>query len=167
MESLLLTSPMEDYLESIARFCRTNGVARVKEIAAELGVRTPTVVGALRTLKEKGLVEQERYGFVRLTPTGERRARQVLSSHETIHEFLRSVLLVDEGQAATEACRIEHAVGADTTMRMRRMATFLASKRATAAFYQERYQARLQSMKDRLRAGYDGDQDGRGLAGPR
>jgi Mn-dependent DtxR family transcriptional regulator len=52
---------MEDYLEAIYQLCREEGVARVKGIAERLEVTNPSVVGAVKNLKRRKLVWQERY----------------------------------------------------------------------------------------------------------
>jgi len=54
-----LSSQMEDYLEAIYHLCRDEGVARVKAIADRLEVTNPSVVGAIRKLKDRNLVIQE------------------------------------------------------------------------------------------------------------
>jgi DtxR family transcriptional regulator, Mn-dependent transcriptional regulator len=120
-----LTQAMEDYVEVVAQLSRETGMARVKDIAAALGVSTASVVGALRALKDKGLVEQERYGFVRLTATGSSVAEGVIHSHEVICHFLETVLDLDPETAATDACRIEHAASPETIRRLRALAEFL------------------------------------------
>ena len=53
-----LSSQMEDYLETIYHLCREEGVARVKAIAERLEVTNPSVVGAIKNLKQRKLVGQ-------------------------------------------------------------------------------------------------------------
>jgi DtxR family transcriptional regulator, Mn-dependent transcriptional regulator len=120
-----LSSSLEDYLEAVAVICRRDGVARVKDIAAALGVKDASAVGALRCLKEQGLVEQERYGFVRLTEAGDAVACSVIRSHEVICHFLEAVLGVDPKTAAEDACRIEHVASEQTVRKLRAVAEFL------------------------------------------
>jgi len=123
-----LSSSLEDYLEAIAVICRRDGVARVKDIAAALGVKDASVVGALRCLKEEGLVVQERYGFVRLTEAGNAIAGSVIHSHEVICHFLEAILGVDPKTAAADACRIEHVVSVQTLRKLRAVAEFLEGR---------------------------------------
>ena len=78
-----LSARSEDYLKTIYKLQSEQKVVRVKDLALTLGVRSPTVVGVLTGLKESGLVEQEHYGYISLTPAGEELARSlVLNSHE-------------------------------------------------------------------------------------
>jgi DtxR family Mn-dependent transcriptional regulator len=123
-----LSPPMEDYLEVIGTLCREQTVARVKDIARHMGVSNPSVVRALQTLKSRRLVVQEPYGFVRLTPEGERAAREILDKHEMLADFLENILGLDPETASRDACRLEHAVSPETVRRMQAAAVFLKSE---------------------------------------
>ena len=61
-----LTANMEDYMENIALLLNENDVVRVKDIAQKLNITMPSVTAALQKLKEKGLVDYEKYGHVQL-----------------------------------------------------------------------------------------------------
>jgi len=121
----LLSSQMEDYLEAICHLCREEGVARVKAIAERLRVTYPSVVGAIKSLKQKNLVRQERYGYIRLTSEGEEIAGDIISRHEILTRFLVDILGLDAGTASGDACRIEHAVSPETVRRMRAVSAFI------------------------------------------
>jgi len=118
-----LTSNMEDYLEAILTLQEEQKVARVRDIARQLKVKMPSVTGAVRNLAEKGLVNYERYSFVTLTEKGRKIAEEIISRHQIIYDFLTRVLLVDIEIAELDACRIEHAVSAQT---MTKLKAFLA-----------------------------------------
>jgi len=51
---------MEDYLESILKLKTINVQAKIKDIAKDLNVQMPSVIGALKTLRGKGLVLYEK-----------------------------------------------------------------------------------------------------------
>lgn len=120
-----LSAQMEDYLEAIENLSRDGGVARVRDIARRVDVSTASVVGAVRTLKEKGLADQEPYGYVRLTESGVKAAASVVHRHEVLQSFLENVLGLEPGSASRDACRIEHAVSPETMARLAAMAEFL------------------------------------------
>jgi DtxR family transcriptional regulator, Mn-dependent transcriptional regulator len=122
-----LSEPMEDYLEIILSLSAARGMARVKDIAAQLKVTTPSVVSALRKLKKLKLIDQESYGFITLTPLGKTSARRVAHRHEVLTSLFTVVLGLDPVTAAADACRIEHAVSARTFKRLEALSTFLAS----------------------------------------
>ena len=120
-----LSSQMEDYLEVIYHLCRDEGVARVKAIADRLEVTTPSVVGAIRKLKDRNLVIQEPYGYVRLTMEGEEIGGTITHRHEVLSDFLKDILGLDHETASRDACKIEHAVSAETVTRLRAVAQFI------------------------------------------
>jgi len=120
-----LSSQMEDYLEAIYHLCRDEGVARVKAIADRLEVTTPSVVGAIKKLKDRNLVIQEPYGYVRLTMEGEEIGGAISHNHEVLSDFLKDILGLDPETASVDACRIEHAVSSETVRRLRAVAEFI------------------------------------------
>ncbi len=119
-----LSPNMEDYLEAIALLKQEKGVARVKDIGSLLGVKKPSVSGALNELSKEGLVDYRRYKAIEFTPRGERLARGVKRRHDTLVKFLTQVLGIDSRISRQDACRMEHVISSQT---MRRLAKFLDS----------------------------------------
>lgn len=113
-----LTQSQEDYLEAIHQIVVEKGEARVKEIAEEVGVKAPSVTGALRNLAEKSLVNYTPYGAVTLTPAGAEIAREIARRHRTIRLFLEDVLCVSTDEAKSTACRMEHVVSREVMQRL-------------------------------------------------
>ena len=105
-----LTASLEDYLEAIFHIISTQKVARSKEIAARLKVRSSSVTGALHALSDRGLVNYVPYGVVTLTDAGEKVAKDIVRRHEVLKEFFTRVLAVDEIIADEGACEMEHSV---------------------------------------------------------
>jgi DtxR family Mn-dependent transcriptional regulator len=116
---------MEDYLEAILLVSAEQGVARIKSIANKLRVSYPSVVGAIKTLKAKNLVQQEHYGYVRLTEEGCQIAGAITHRHEVLTRFLMDILDLDQETASGDACKIEHSVSPETVHRLRAMAEFM------------------------------------------
>ena len=108
-----LTQSREDYLETIYELIEKNAVARVKDIAAKLNVRKPSVHGAINELKKHGLVEQEPYGYITLTEAGMAEAKKVVERHEILREFLL-LLGVPAEIAEHDACAMEHLLHPET-----------------------------------------------------
>jgi DtxR family Mn-dependent transcriptional regulator len=134
-----LSPPLEDYIEVVAEVCRDSGVARVKDIATRMEVTNPSVVRALRALKRQGLVEQERYGLVRLTEEGQQAAESVLLRHAVLADFLENVLGVDATTAAHDACRMEHAISPQTLDRLRAVVAFIRSTPRSSSDWRRRF----------------------------
>ncbi|HON86670.1 MAG: metal-dependent transcriptional regulator [Firmicutes bacterium] len=112
-----LSSSIEDYLEAILALSEIDPQdqsVRVTDIAERLQIAKPSVTAALNVLKEKGLVTQERYGKVFLTPEGRKRALVVQRRHRVLRKFLVDVLGVGEKVAENDACLMEHAVSPET-----------------------------------------------------
>ncbi|MEO0079741.1 MAG: metal-dependent transcriptional regulator [candidate division WOR-3 bacterium] len=108
----------EDYLEAILVLERKGKVVRVRDVARFLEVSRPSVVAALAGLQKKGLVEHEHYGGVELTARGRALASAIDRRHRLIEDFLRDVLGVSDRVAAQDACRLEHALSAETAERL-------------------------------------------------
>jgi len=120
-----LTPNMEMYLKTIYQIVDEGSEPRVKAIADRLGVKMPSVTGALETLRTRGLVSHDRYGDVRLTARGRKTARDVKDRNDLIHKFLLEVLKLPPDTAATDACILEHVVSPVTLERLGSFLEFL------------------------------------------
>jgi DtxR family Mn-dependent transcriptional regulator len=125
MKMRKLSASLEDYLEAILIIGRKKKAVRVKDIATFLHIRAASVVGALQTLGEKGLVRHERYGYVELTPAGADHARKIFQRHEILTRFFYQVLGLDEEIAAEDACKIEHHIHRETIDRLVQFMEFI------------------------------------------
>ena len=113
-----MTKSLEDYIEAIYVLIRKEGAARVRDVAAELHVKMPSVVKAMAELKKLELVTQEPYGDIELTAKGRRVANSVLTRHNILKAFLVK-LGVTEQVADNDACLMEHILSAQTMDRIR------------------------------------------------
>jgi DtxR family Mn-dependent transcriptional regulator len=109
-----LTASIEDYLEAISILSSRNKTVRVKDIAAFLDVKMPSVNSALRVLKEKELITHEAYGHVELTEKGLEKAQEIYKRHRLISKFFQEILNVPYEIADEDACRVEHVVSPET-----------------------------------------------------
>lgn len=113
-----LTFTMENYLEAIYELSTDTRGARVSDIAARLGVTKASTNSAMATLAEKGLIVNEKYKEVFLTPEGHRLAEFTSRKHHTLYRYLTRVLGVEPATADTDACAIEHVISDDTIRAM-------------------------------------------------
>lgn len=120
-----LTPNMEMYLKTIYEIVDEGSEPRVKCIADRLGVKMPSVTGALETLQVRGLVSHDRYGDVRLTARGKKTARDVKDRNDLLHKFLLEVLKLPPEIAARDACVLEHVVSPVTLERLGAFLEFL------------------------------------------
>ena len=112
--SEVMTSSLEDYLETVFVLSSTIESVRVTDIAEHLGVSKPSVNRAINTLAQHGFLEHETYGSIKITPMGESYAANVLRRHKLIKQFLIDTLGVDEENAEKDACKMEHVMSSVT-----------------------------------------------------
>ena len=112
-----LSMSLEDYLECVHMLGLAGRPARVRDIAAALGVRMPSVVKGVSSLKAAGYVTQEPYGSVELTPKGRIAAKKVFGRHSVLKSFLIK-LGVPAKTAEADGCRMEHILSPTTFARI-------------------------------------------------
>ena len=113
-----LTASQEDYLEAIAELIAVEGHAHTKDIAAKLGVKMPSVTGALRQLEKSGCIEYRTNYPVQLTAIGEKLAEDIMCRHRVLKQFFIQALGFLPAKASETACQIEHLVDAGTIRRL-------------------------------------------------
>ncbi|MBU1617270.1 MAG: metal-dependent transcriptional regulator [Candidatus Margulisbacteria bacterium] len=114
-----LSANMENYLETILTLENENGGARIKDIAARLGIKMPSVTEALAKLKAAKLISHEKYGTVSLNKKGRELATEIAERNLAIMGFLHNVLKVDEQTAREDAARVGFGFSQQTLEKMR------------------------------------------------
>ncbi|MBA3009656.1 MAG: metal-dependent transcriptional regulator [Proteobacteria bacterium] len=109
-----LSESLEDYLETILALQTKNTVARSKDIAQKMDIKRGSVTGMLKKLEAQGFINYEPYGYVTLTPSGEKIAKEIENRHIMLKDFLFRILGVEETIANDTACRMEHAMDRNT-----------------------------------------------------
>jgi DtxR family transcriptional regulator, Mn-dependent transcriptional regulator len=94
------------------------------------GVRLPTARHAVDCLRDAGLVLQESYGLITLTPDGHLVGRSICDRFDLTRKFLIEILGVDDEAAESEACTMEHHLDDDT---LNRLAAFVKNVTACAS----------------------------------
>ncbi len=115
---LVLREASENYLEAILKLEEISGPVRSIDVANLLGVSRPSVNKAVSVLKKAGMVEQQPYGRISLTPLGREQAKAVDLRHKTLKRFLTKILGVEESVAEEDACRMEHVISPETMKRL-------------------------------------------------
>ncbi|MHB0996883.1 MAG: metal-dependent transcriptional regulator [Elusimicrobiales bacterium] len=123
-----LSTSLEDYLEAVYTLSREEGFTRACRVSALLKVSRPSVNSAIKGLAARGLASQERYGYIRLTPSGRRTGAKIADRHSLLKDFFVSILGMREAAAEKDACRAEHALSADALRRVGRLAVFLKGR---------------------------------------
>lgn len=119
-----LSRKSEDYLEAILNVTLEKGYARTKDVACELGVKSPSVVEMFRKLSALGLVEYRKYEGVVFKPVGRKIAETIKYRHDLLKQFFR-MINVPEEIADNDACLMEHELHQDTVEQLRYFVDFL------------------------------------------
>jgi DtxR family Mn-dependent transcriptional regulator len=142
------SSSAEDYLEAILVLSEDFGSSvRVTDLSERLGVSKPSVSVAVKRLADAGYVTHERYGDVKLTSTGRRRASEVAAKHDLLFRFLAEVLGVSEETAQIDACRLEHDLSEETVHQLMQFVDFLTGSGEGNRPWNRRFEAYLAEGK--------------------
>ncbi len=109
-----VTHSMAHYLMAIQDLLKSQGYARVTDVARELEITPGSASVSLKALKAKGYVSEDKNRFLGLTEEGERIAHDVHLTHRSFMYFFQNLLGVAEEQANIDSCKIEHLVSAET-----------------------------------------------------
>jgi len=129
----------EDYLETLYIIQLENKVIRVKDVAEAMAVKMPSVVTAIRSLSEKGLVEQEKYGHIELTKKGIEVAKSVYAKHRLLFTFFHDILGLNQQISEKDACRIEHHLSPQTQKRLLKIVEYIHACKADEMQFLKRF----------------------------
>lgn len=107
----MLSYTEENYLKALYKICSQcegRPEAGTNEMAAYLGVKPATATDMFKKLKEKALVDYERYGKISLTETGTNHALNILRKHRLWETFLHQKLDFSWDEVHDVAEQLEH-----------------------------------------------------------
>lgn len=113
-----LTVSNENYIKAIYELAHDEDGARISDIAEKLNVTKASVCAGMKVLQQKKLVERDAYHMVLLTPEGKKHAEMIINKYMIIKSFLMKVFKIDEKNASTDACALEHVVSIETIRAM-------------------------------------------------
>jgi DtxR family Mn-dependent transcriptional regulator len=105
-----VTSPAEEYLEAICRIVERGETATPTELAHELAVAPPSVLGMLRRMEEQGLLSYSRQTGAVLSEHGHACAERLRHRHRLAERLLTDLLGMPWARAHDVACRFEHVI---------------------------------------------------------
>ena len=111
-DTKLITASMEDYIEMIYRLSRDQGFTRTSDLSRALNVQPASITKMVKKLDELNLSSYEKYGYIRLTKTGEEYGEYLLTRHNTVYRFLEIIGVKDSLLEETE--KIEHVLNKET-----------------------------------------------------
>jgi Mn-dependent DtxR family transcriptional regulator len=137
-EANLLTHSAAHYLMTIHDLLEQHGYARVTDIAREMNITRGSCSISLKPLKKRGLVVEDENKFLRLSDEGQLLAGLVARNDDLLKTFFHEVLGVDKEQAEIDACKIEHLLSIETSMRLAGFIECIkADKRVVVDFLKE------------------------------
>jgi DtxR family Mn-dependent transcriptional regulator len=107
----MLTYTEENYLKALLRLSTMEPEkegAGTNELAANLGVKPATANDMLKRLKEKKLIDYEKYGKISLTRSGRKYGIEVLRKHRLWETFLSEKLGFSWDEVHEVAEQLEH-----------------------------------------------------------
>jgi len=122
-----LTGSLEDYLEAAYMFEKKNGFSRIKELSDFLNVKLPSVNKAIKQLERRKLLTHKRYGYIKLTKGGKRLADNLLSTHDMLFNFFKS-LGFDKKKSLKYGCYLEHIIDENDKPKIKALIKFLKEK---------------------------------------
>ncbi len=127
-----ITHSAAHYLMTINTLLAEHGYARVTDIAKHLNITRGSCSISLRPLKRRGLVLEDENKFLQLSDEGKRLAELVERNDELLVTFFRDVLDVDPDQAEIDACKIEHLLSIQTSVKLASFLELMKSEKTIA-----------------------------------
>lgn len=104
------TRSQEDYLKALFLLHGDVRPVPTRDLAARLGISSPSVSEMVLRLSAQGLVEHDRYRGQQLTREGRRVAVELVRHHRLLEMFLAQVLGYSWDEVHDEAERLEHVI---------------------------------------------------------
>ena len=114
---MVLKETMENYVKAIY------SLSRWGEVRPYLSVSRPTVSTTVRSLVEEGFVCVDDRKEIHLTRKGLKIAKEMMEKHNVLFNLLVS-LGVDENIASSDACKMEHAISAESFLALKSLTRF-------------------------------------------
>ena len=144
-EDNLLTHSAAHYLMTIHELLESQGYARVTDIAKRMNITRGSCSISLKPLKKRGWVVEDQNRFLQLSDEGRRLAMVVEQNDELLETFFRDVLGVDPEQAEIDACKIEHLLSVESSVKLASFIKCLKEDASAARAFRE-YLARQNSQ---------------------
>jgi DtxR family Mn-dependent transcriptional regulator len=106
----MLSYTEENYLKGLLKITFDNGIEEVgtNELAIALAVKPATANDMLKKLKDKELVDYEKYGKITLTAEGKKNAIEIIRKHRLWETFLYEKLEFSWDEVHEVAEQLEH-----------------------------------------------------------
>lgn len=116
----MVSKALEEYIKTMYVLEKQTNQIRVTDIADKMKCSKASVTKSLNTLKEKGLVEYEAYGEIKLTNEAENIAQKSLEAYDIVYLFFNEVLNLKNESAKEEAEKVKQVISDETLNRLAR-----------------------------------------------
>lgn len=124
-----ITHSAAHHLLAIYELHEKRGYARVTDVAKFLDITTGSASTNLKSLRSRGLIDEDDNKFLSLSEKGKELAVAILESRDVLERFFVSVLGVSPQQANIDACKTEHLLSLETIKKMKDFAAKHAKKK--------------------------------------
>lgn len=132
-----LTHSAAHYLMTIHELLESNGYARVTDIAKRMNITRGSCSISLKPLKKRGWVVEDANRFLLLSDEGRRLAMVVEQNDELLETFFRDVLGVEPEQSEIDACKIEHLLSVESSVKLAAFIKCLQQDSAAAKAFRD------------------------------
>ena len=126
-EENTLSHSAAHYLMTINELLNEQGYARVTDVARKLNITRGSCSISMKTLKKRGYVKEDSNKFLHLSDEGKRLADKVERNDELLEILFRDILGVSRDQARIDACKVEHLLSTETTLKLMAFIKFVNS----------------------------------------
>lgn len=130
-----LSASMEDYIEMIYRLSMQAGFTRIHELSHALHIQQSSATKMVQRLAQKGYIQYQKYGYLKLEKKGEQMGAWLLERHRVVAQFLH-IIGVPASMVLDETEKTEHMFSARTVFCLKRFVQFLTEHPAWLEQYQ-------------------------------
>ncbi len=131
----MLSPSLEDYLEELYKLYFRKKALKVRDLAFNLGVSSPSVVKALKKLHSSNYIIYEKYKGIKLTEKGKMLGKSLVKRNDILREFL--IIIDSNCNPEEEAEAIEHYLSPSTVKTLKILSSFLKDNKDILTRFKE------------------------------
>lgn len=123
-----ITHSAAHYLMTINELVKELGYARLTDIAERMEIRPGSCSLGIQNLKKKGFVQEDKNKFLSLTDHGLQLVNMIERNDHLLEYFFHYVLGITVHQAEVDACKMEHLLSEETSVRLANFVNLMKQK---------------------------------------
>lgn len=117
-KNIELTHSIAHYLCAIHKLHQENGYVRMIDISKLLEFSRGSVSVAIKSLKKKNLVIEDKNGFLSLPQAAHTKVHEILANKTLLYYFLKNFLGVNKKTAELDSCLMEHVLSPESQKKL-------------------------------------------------